>query len=85
MDWDKYSWVMRSKQRQKILRSIESPNTPSEVAKDVDAHISQASRSLSQFCDKGIAKVLNEEAKKGRLYTLTDDGKEILEHLRKDD
>lgn len=44
----------------------------------------ETSRALKELKDHGIVKVLDENAKKGRLYKLTDKGFEILGILKKE-
>lgn len=81
-EMEKYSWILRSKQRQEIIELLNKPITPSKIADELDIHISQVSYSLSKFKEKDIGKLLNEDAKKGRLYTLTEEGRKILERLQ---
>ncbi len=81
MDWDEYGWVMRSQQRQEIVLLLTRPMTPSQIAEELDAHIAQVSHSLSEFKDRGLVEVLNEDARKGRLYRLTEKGVEIRKEL----
>lgn len=80
-DIELLSWVKRSEQRQNILRFLNKPRTPTEVSKEVDAHIAQVSHSLSEMSDRELIEVLNPDAKTGRLYQLTDKGEEILDSI----
>lgn len=81
VDWEKYGWIKRSNQRQKIIMFLDGPKTPTDIAEEIGVQLSQISYSLSQFREKGIVEVLNEDATQGRLYKLTDEGKEIKEEL----
>lgn len=54
---------------------------PSEIAYSVDLSSKNVSRYLKELKDKKLIVCLNESAKLGRLYKLTDEGKEILECL----
>lgn len=80
-DWEKLAWVKRSKQRQKILKLLSSPKTPTDVADELEIQVSGASRSMRNMEDKELVKVLNPEDKLGRLYVVTDDGRDVLKEL----
>lgn len=61
------------------LRTIENAiKTPAEIGKEIDIRTTQASDALISLKHKGLVVCLNEEAHKGRLYTTTDLGKELL-------
>ena len=81
VDWDLYAWVKRSKQRQRIVKLLEEPQTPTDISEELDIHIAQVSHSLSGMRERGIATVLNPEAKTGRLYRLTQTGTQLHEQL----
>lgn len=83
-DWEKFSWVKRSKQRQKILKLLKHPKTPTDVADELSIQVSGASRSMRKMEDKGLAKILNPEDKLGRLYTLTEEGRNVLQELSRE-
>jgi len=80
-DWEVFAWIKRSRQRQRVIRLLRDPKTPTDVAQSLDIHIAQASRSMRQMEEKGVVQVLNPEDKLGRLYVVTDEGEEILEKL----
>ena len=81
VDWDSYGWVKRSDQRQRIIRFLDGPKTPTDIAEEIGVQLSQISYSLSQFREKQLVEVLNEDATQGRLYKLTEEGREIKEEL----
>jgi len=74
VDWKLYAWVKRSKQRQRIVKLLEEPQTPTDISEELDVHIAQVSHSLSEMQEHGLVEVLNPEAKTGRLYRLTETG-----------
>jgi len=81
MNWELYSFVIRSEQRKNIVMALEKPKTPTQISKDVKLSTSHVSRTLSQFIDKGIVTCLTPKEKVGKVYELTDIGKELLESL----
>jgi len=82
MDWELYSFTVRSKKRKKILLSLKSQKTPTQIASEVKSSVSHISRTLTEFVERGIAKCLTPKQKVGRIYTLTKEGKEIQEKLK---
>lgn len=76
------SYVEISKYRKKTLKSIgNNVKIPTNIAKDSDIRTNHISKVLSELKSKEIVECINEEARKGRLYRLTDTGKEVLESI----
>lgn len=76
------SYVEISKYREKTLKSIgNNVKIPTNIAKDSDIRTNHISKILSELKSKEIVECINEEARKGRLYRLTDTGKEVLESI----
>jgi predicted transcriptional regulator len=82
MNWKLYSFVVRSKRRVQIIKSLEIPKTPTQIAKDVKSSVSHISRTLKQFEEKGIIECLTPKEKVGRIYKLTKEGKKIAERIK---
>jgi len=61
---------------------LEQPKTPTQISKHVKVSTSHVSRTLAQFIDKGIAKCLTPKEKVGKVYELTEEGKNLLEVLK---
>lgn len=83
-----YSWLMRGKQREAIIRVMDRPKMPSRIcreAKEFNEKISLNSTSdiLRSFVEKGIALCLNPSEKVGRLYELTKKGRILREKILK--
>lgn len=73
------SLIKSSEYRQKVLKAIGNEVlTPSEIAKKVDLRLNHVSMVLTDLKDKKLVKCLNEETKKGRLYELTELGKNAI-------
>lgn len=76
------SYVEISKYREKTLKSIgNNVKIPTNIAKDSNIRTNHISKILSELKSKEIVECINEEARKGRLYRLTDTGKEVLESI----
>lgn len=76
------SYVIRSDYRLKILRALEkSEKTPSLISDKTDISINHVSNILSDLKEKKLARCLNEESKKGRIYKITKRGKSVLEKI----
>lgn len=72
-----------SETRQKILDCLEDNYMmPSEIASKTGLGTTQVSNSLADLKSRKLVECVNEEDKKGRLYEVTDIGKEVLEHLK---
>ncbi|MBE6497417.1 MAG: helix-turn-helix transcriptional regulator [Methanobrevibacter sp.] len=69
----------------KILKSLEKGiKMPTEIAKDTNLGETQVSNTLSNLKKNNLVVCLNEELSKGRLYQITDNGKEIVDYLNKE-
>lgn len=76
-------YIKQSPNRTKVLKSLgEEVLRPSEITNKTDIHINNVSRSLKQMKEKNIVYLLNPESKRGRLYKLTEDGKEVLKNIK---
>lgn len=75
--------VKISPARIETLKSLENDvKMPTEIAKDTNMRITQVSNTLSDLKRKKLVVCLNEHMTKGRLYQITDFGKEILEYIK---
>jgi len=77
MDLELLSFIKRSGQRVKILMNFRSSHTPSEITKKCGLSPSHTSRTLKEFCEKGILKCENPKDHTGRIYSLTEKGEEL--------
>jgi len=81
IDWSKVSFVKRSKYRKSVLKALEEPSMPSELADELDLHQSHVSRALIEMEEKGLAEILNPEDSHGRMYRRTSQGEELLKEI----
>ena len=79
---EKLGWVKLSKHRKKIVRDLEHDfKIPTEISKSTDLSKSEVSRTLKALKDRNIVVCINEKSHRGRIYTLTDEGKNIAKYL----
>jgi len=80
-NWDAVGFVVASTYRQQTMRALDSqPQTPSQIAERTDEGISHISRALSDLQERGFVTLLvPEERKKGRIYGLTDEGRQLVQ------
>ena len=79
-------YVKMGKNRTKAMQSLKNGDVkiPTQIAKDVDIRTNHISKVLSELKEKNLVECINEEVRKGRLYRLTDHGKEVAKHLDKE-
>ena len=78
----KFAYVNISSYRVKVMKTLKDDvKIPTVIAKDCDIVPNHISKVLSELKDVGAVECLNEEARKGRLYRLTDLGDEIVDNL----
>ena len=77
------SYVQISKYREKTLKSIgDDVKIPTNIAKDSGIRTNHISKVLSELKSKEIVECINEEARKGGLYRLTETGKDVLDTIK---
>jgi DNA-binding MarR family transcriptional regulator len=84
MDWQKYAWVKRGSRRQKTLELLNKANNPltiNDIHQKSRIAISQASATIAELENAGLIKCLNAQDKIGKLYLITEEGKEIITKL----
>ena len=75
--WGDYSYIIRGKQKVKVIKIMEKPMTVTEIKKATELSLSEASRVVRGFAKIGLAKCLNPDDVIGRVYELTQRGKSI--------
>ena len=76
-----YSWIIRGKQKKKIIKVMNKPKIPTQIKEETHLSLNNVSDVLREFRKKKIAKVLNPKEKTGRLYKLTPKGMKIREMI----
>lgn len=83
MDKDTIDFVKRSQYRQRVLTSLDgNVIMPKEIAKRSDIKTNHVSKVLSELKTKELIEIINPEMRKGRLYRLKTNGKEVLEQIK---
>jgi predicted transcriptional regulator len=76
------SLVKASKHRQHILELIhDEVLTPSEISKKSDLRLNHVSMYLNDLKEFELVECLNEDTKKGRLYTASKLGQQVTEMI----
>jgi predicted transcriptional regulator len=76
------SLLKSSEYRLKITQAIGNGTlTPSELANKINIRLNHVSLFLRELKNKKLVKCLNEESRKGRLYELTELGKNAINKL----
>jgi len=77
-NWQDVGYIISSNYRRKILENLKLPKTPSKLSKELNINITHISRALTELESKKMIKCLNPELNKGKLYIITEYGKNIL-------
>ena len=78
----KFSYVNISSYRSRTVKALQDEvKIPSTIAKDAGIRQNHVSKVLSELKDAGIAECINEDARKGRLYRLTELGETIAKNM----
>lgn len=84
MDWKKYAWVKRGKRRRvtlEVFNKTTKPLTVNDIHEKSKIAISQASSTVAELESVGLIECLNSDDKIGKLYTISEEGKQIVTHL----
>ncbi len=82
MDWELIGYIRASKYRKSIMLSLNISNkTPLELANELEFYITHVSSTLRELKEKGLAICLTPSLKKGRIYSLSKIGKEIVREI----
>lgn len=83
VDENTIKYVNRSKYRVRTLKAIgDDVKIPKEIAEDSGILQNHISNVLRQLKDKDLVECLNPQARKGRLYRLSDDGRDVLDKIK---
>lgn len=83
MSWDEVSYVIASKTRKAIVSRLDTPRTPTFLAKDLDLNLANISRAITELEGKDIVVCLTPKQKVGKIYSLTKKGKDIVTKVKK--
>lgn len=78
------SYVNISKYRAKVMKTLDGEvKIPTVIAKDSGIRTNHVSKVLAELKAHELIECINPEARKGRLYRLTDKGDEIVKNIEK--
>ncbi len=81
MDEETLKFIQRSTYRQRVLKALDDDVLmPTEIAERSNIKTNHVSKVLSELKSKELIEIINPEARKGRLYRLTETGKEIVDY-----
>ncbi len=77
-------FIIGSEYRQKILFSLDSGmRTPKKISKETNIQINHVSNILKELTEKGLVKCQTPDLRKGRIYEITQKGKEFVLKISK--
>lgn len=82
MDFEELGWVKASEYRQNVLKGVEEkPQTPKDLSQKTEYYLSHVSKTLNELAEHDMVECVTPDRKKGKLYRITDQGKEIVEAI----
>jgi predicted transcriptional regulator len=77
-------YINSSKYREKALDYLSKKrNTPTNIAKNTGIRVNHISKVLKELSVKGLIQCLNPEARKGRIYEITEVGRKVNKDVKK--
>lgn len=77
-DWHAYGFVISSEYRKKIVSSLGvTPRTPKQISVSTSLHLNHVSSTLAVLEKLRVVSCLTPELRKGKLFALTELGREI--------
>lgn len=83
--YDLVSFILRGKFRKKILIELKTPKTPTQLSKKLAIQRSNISRCILELEKKGLLVCLTPNEEMGRLYQISELGKNVLERMENDE
>lgn len=80
-NYEDYSWVLKGKQRRKILKIMDRPMIPTQIKEKANLSLNNVSDILREFRKRKVARCVNPKEKTGRLYKLTEKGEKLRKQL----
>ena len=80
-DWASISYIKRSAYRERVLKELDEPKTPTQLANSLKLHKSHISYSLTTLVKKGFVVCRTPKARMYRIYERTPKGNKIIKDL----
>ena len=75
-------FVLASEYRKKVMITLkDKPLTPTTISDKTDLYPSHVSLTLAELTKKNVVVCLTPKLRKGRLYDLTKEGRDVLKHM----
>ena len=85
MDWEDISFVTGNKIRFAVLVSLKSKSkTPTAISKDIEFPLTHTSTALKVLEERKLVKCLTPTSRKNKFYSITDEGKQLLQKISKE-
>lgn len=78
MLWEDIAFLKQSKTAIEILKRLQEPKTPSELAKQLNLHQQSVSNTLSKLLERGLVECITPKRHNYRHYLITEKGKKLL-------
>jgi len=86
MDWRDYGYVIASNYRVKVVTALlPHPKTPKQLSSETQIGMTHVSRTIRELAKRELVFCTNPQDLKGRVFSLTNNGREIAELIEKDD
>jgi predicted transcriptional regulator len=82
MSWEDVSYVLRSKTRKAVLIRLETPKTPTILARDLQTSTSNISRALRELLSKELIESLTPKERSGKLFVASKHGRLVSSKVR---
>jgi len=79
--WEDISFIISSEYRKNVLKTLDSPKMPSKISKELNINKTHISKTLKELKLKKLIKCLTPNSNKGKLYKISDHGKDILKEI----
>jgi len=78
------AYVVLSSNRTGVLRRLDRGNAiPAQIKDDTGLEYSRISESIDDLRERGLVElVVPEDTKRGRLYSITEHGEDVLDYMR---
>lgn len=81
---EKVAYVLASEHRKNIILFLSNElYTPKQIGDGIGVRTNHISNLLAQLREQDLVYCATPAVKRGRLYTLTDNGKKVLEYIQK--
>ena len=80
---EKVAFVLASGHRTGIIKYLDDElHTPKQIGDAINVRTNHISNLLAQLRKKDLVYCATPQIRKGKLYALTDDGKQVLEYIK---